>query len=136
MSKELTQDQRDKAAARKASFRALAKRVADMTPDARAELAGRMMPQSVAGTSLSVHNACLIAFQNPNATIVGGFRQWLNAGRAVRKGEHGLMIWVPCFRKPEGAEAAAGGEPTDKFFVMGTVFDVSQTDAVEVEAVA
>ena len=48
---------------------------------------------------LSQTNACLVAFQCPTATIVGGFKQWLKAGRCVRKGEHGLSIWVPATHK-------------------------------------
>src|SRR5262249_5129698 len=45
--------------------------------------------------ALSAFNSCLVLRQLPNASMVGGFRQWLDKGRAVRKGEHGLMIWLP-----------------------------------------
>jgi hypothetical protein len=30
-----------------------------------------------------------------DATIVGGFRQWLKQGRCVKKGEHRSDIWIP-----------------------------------------
>ncbi len=68
--------------------------------------------------------------------MVGGFRQWKDKGRSVRKGEHGLMIWVPT-GKGEKAEdgapvpaAEAGAEKEKRAgFIMGTVFDVTQTDS-------
>ena len=63
-----------------------------------------------------------------DATIVGGFRQWLREGRAVRKGEHGLGILIPRFEKGEGGD----GPGSLNGFLYGTVFDVSQTDATAV----
>jgi hypothetical protein len=70
--------------------------------------------------------------QDSGATIVGGFRQWLKQGRAVRKGEHGLMIWVPLLRKSGDSIAGESGEsePDDVRFMPGTVFDISQTAAI------
>jgi len=66
--------------------------------------------------------------------MVGGFGQWLRAGRSVRKGESGLGIWVPIAKgkagEEEAGEGADGGRPR---FLMGTVFDISQTDALPVE---
>jgi hypothetical protein len=63
--------------------------------------------------------------------LVGGFQQWKAHGRSVRKGAHGLMIWIPTKGKdepdkptPEDAEGAVRRSG----FVMGTVFDVSQTE--------
>jgi hypothetical protein len=31
----------------------------------------------------------------PEASCVRGFKDWLDAGRAVRKGEHGIRIFAP-----------------------------------------
>ncbi len=80
------------------------------------------------GRALSPFNSCLILYQNPTASMVGGFRQWINAGRAVRKGERGLMIWIPTAAKREGEL----DDSEDVRFLMGTVFDISQTDPLEV----
>jgi antirestriction protein ArdC len=77
----------------------------------------------------------MIAMQNPRASVVGGFRQWLKAGRAVRKGEAGACIWIPLHSANGQAETPAAegqdGEPMDGSktgFGLATVFDVTQTD--------
>lgn len=136
---ELTDEQRAKTEARKARFRELVKHIASLDDSARVELASRMPVVSVEGRGLSVHNQCLIAMQYPSATVVGGFAQWLKHGRAVRKGQSGMMIWVPITRKANAEAAAALGvnpdkQPDDTRFIMGTVFDVSQTDVLEATA--
>ena len=89
-------EQRAKAAERRERFRVLAKQVADMTDDERAALVMKVGAiVTCEGRALSVHNSCLILNQLPTASMVGGFRQWKDKGRSVKKGEHGLMIWVP-----------------------------------------
>ena len=125
--KHTTPEQRAQAEARRERFRAIVRKVAAMTDEQRAELAGQVMPTTVEGHTLSLHNACLLACQCPTVTLVGGFRQWLKAGRVVRKGEHGLMLWIPSARaKPEtDTDDTPDRRPG---FLMGTVFDVSQTE--------
>ena len=96
------------------------------------EMAARLAGvATIEGRQLSIHNACLLACQRPDATMVGGFNQWKSAGRMVRKGEHGLMIWAPV-RHAENAPAVEPqpGELTSERprFVMVTVFDVAQTE--------
>lgn len=96
MKRQLTPEQKAKSEARREKFRALAKQISSLSDDARQMLAAKLPAlATIEGRILSLHNACLIAVQKPDATIVGGFRQWLDAGRCVRKGECGLMIWVP-----------------------------------------
>jgi hypothetical protein len=131
-----TDEQKRKAAERRERFRALAARVADMSEDERTALvmrAGAVV--TCEGRALSPFNSCLLLTQLPTASMVGGFRQWLDKGRSVRKGEHGLMIWIPTGRNEKGEEDAPppAGEGIDDApkragFIMGTVFDVSQTD--------
>lgn len=124
-----TEAQRAAAEERRAAFRELAQRVGALSDEERAQVAARMGGVvTVDGRALSVLNTCLVAFQRDDATIVGGFRQWLAAGRAVRKGERGLAIWAPSGRKEESDDE---GEDTRPGFVMVTVFDVSQTDPRE-----
>jgi N-terminal domain of anti-restriction factor ArdC len=108
--------------ARRARLREVAGRVAKMTDEQRAALAARVSVMTIEGRALSMHNQCLIALQMPTSTIVGGFRQWIKAGRCVVKGQHGCVIWVPIGTKDKE------GEITERTgFVLGTVFDVSQT---------
>ena len=140
MRKQLTEEQKAKAAERKERFKALWKQVSAMPELERVQLSNRLGLVTCEGRGLSLTNQMLIALQRPGATVLGGFRQWLKQGRAVRKGEHGCMIWVPCGAKG-GADAAAApagdgdaGEGSDVRFIVGTVFDIGQTE--EVNAVA
>ena len=115
--------------ARRARFSTLATQIGAMTDDQRATLAASITPTTVEGRPLSVHNACLLAIQCPTVTLVGGFQQWLKAGRAVRKGEHGLMIWAPCRQAEDPNRQPGETSSADRQrFITVTVFDVSQTD--------
>lgn len=128
MKRNLTPEQQTAAQERRAAMRKLAKQISGMSPEDRNALAARMPVVTIEGRALSVFNSCMIAMQRPDATVVGGFRQWINASRAVKKGEHGLALWVPMkIDKPEGTE----GEPDELHFLLGTVFDVTQTQEVE-----
>src|SRR5882724_8209193 len=111
---------------RRARMYNLAREVSKLTPEQRNELSSKCMVTTIEGRSLSVTNQCLIAMQIPSATIVGGFRQWLRAGRVVMKGQHGACIWVPCGYKQQATDGETDiVERTG--FILGTVFDVSQT---------
>ena len=109
----------------------------------RVAMANKLGLVNCEGRALSMGNMLLVALQLPNASVVGGFKQWLRHGRAVRKGEHGAMIWVPVgTRSTEKAEPTEDGEEpantseSDTRFVTGTVFDISQTNEIEVQAAA
>jgi antirestriction protein ArdC len=54
-------------------------------------------------------NVLLILKQCPNAGRVAGYRTWQSLGRQVKKGEKGIMILAPMFRKTEGKK-----DETDK----------------------
>ena len=74
--RDLTDEQRAKAEQRRAQFTTLARQIADMDDGQRAVMAERMAGAvTVEGRRLSVHNACLLACQCPDATMVGGFNQ-------------------------------------------------------------
>lgn len=83
----------------------------------------------------SFANTLLIFLQKPDAKRVAGVKTWNKLGRHVKKGEHGIAIFVPRFRKKtEDVEAEADTAPADKpqerrltGFLMRYVFDVSQT---------
>ena len=130
-----TPEQRAQAEERRNRFRGLARQIAGMSPEARTELAARVNPTTIEGRPLSLHNACLLACQFAAVTLVGGFRQWRRAGRHVRKGEHGLSLWVPRAAPKDQPEADGEAEPGEVRFLIGTVFDVSQTDPDGADAV-
>lgn len=133
-----TAEDKAKAKARRDKLRAMVREIAALSAEERAALAARMVGvATVDGRVLSVKNQCLLALQCPGATIVGGFQQWRAHGRTVKRGEHGAMIWVPTFRKRSdsadpGDGSAAVGE--DVGFIIGTVFDVGQTEPMEESA--
>lgn len=121
---------------RRAKMRALANQVGKMSEAQRQELAARLPGvTTIEGRMLSLHNQCLLAMQMPGATLVGGFRQWIKNGRAVRKGEHGACIWVPIGHKTTDENGMT--ETDEKVgFILGTVFDISQTAEIEMEVAA
>lgn len=117
---------------RKARFKELSKKLAALTKEQREALskaAGRIV--TIEGRALSPRNTILCYWQREGVTMVGGFRQWIKAGRCVKKGEHGMSILVPC-----GAGRKDGDEEATevRFFVGGTVFDISQTAPLPSEA--
>ena len=90
----------------------------------------------------SPNNSLLIYLQRPDATRVAGYKRWRDLGRQVRRGEEGLRIFAPRFRKVRrdeggeaGADADASPDPEDgekarvlSGFKVGKVFALEQTD--------
>ena len=116
-------------------MKAIAAQVAKMTEAERAAIAERMPVVTIAGHVISARNTVLLAMQQESpVTIIGGFRQWMEAGRVVRKGEKAAYILRPVVRKgeaaPDGA-SDAGADSVDRFFIQVPMFDVSQTDTIE-----
>lgn len=146
----LTPEQTAARDARRSKFRDLARKIKAMSDAERAALTARMPAiVTIEGRALSPINSILIGFQLPQASIVGGFRQWIKNGRAVMKGQHGAAIWVPTGAKGDdredgtagpGAgdvrEESAGDDGGSCRFIMGTVFDVTQTNEIGAEPVA
>ena len=133
MKRALTSEQEKARDERRARMQKIAADIRALSDEQRAELASNMMCATIEGHGLSIHNTCMLAMQNPTATIVGGFNQWKSNGRIVRKGERALTIWAP--RSPSKAEteqAEAGEESADRpNFIMVSVFDVSQTETIQ-----
>ncbi len=129
-----TAEQKEKAQERREAFKALAKTVADMPEDARLALSMRIGIVTIEGRPLSPFNSCLLVQQMQTVTVVGGFKQWLAAGRCVMKGQHGMGIWIPTAgKKAKETDQSTGeeGEARKSSFIMGTVFDISQTAPLE-----
>ena len=111
--------------------KAFANKVKAMSADERQAIADRFGVVTIEGRALSCFNCCMVWMQNPAATVVGGFKQWKKNGRAVRKGQHGMAIWVPI-----GSKNADGDIMEVDRCILGTVFDISQTDKLERERAA
>jgi len=82
----------------------------------------------------SLNNLLLILAQNPEATMVAGFRQWQAKGRQVRKGEHAIKIFGYNFKAIRNTDLESDADPeehTVHYFPVLSVFDISQTDPVE-----
>ena len=95
----------------------------------------------------SVNNTMLIYMQNPNASLVAGYKKWeKNFGRHVKRGEKGIQIIAPTpFKKKveeekldpdtkapmlneDGTVMMEEKEITVPMYRVVSVFDVSQTD--------
>jgi len=73
----------------------------------------------------SFTNMLLITRQKPEATRVAGYVAWKRLGRVVKKGEKGIIILAPNFKKTTND---AGEEENKKYFRYAYVWDVSQTE--------
>src|SRR5213592_1196462 len=130
-----TPEQQAKAKERRERFRAIVKQVAEMSDEQKAHITAKIgAVLTCDGHALSLHNTLLLLIQCPTVSMVGGFRQWIKAGRAVKKGEHGHMLWFPKGNgKPIDQPAEPTASATDKphiHFLIGTVFDISQTQEI------
>lgn len=125
----LTEEQKQATKERKEKFRLICKQLTAMTDEKRAELSAKCLFTNIKGHVLSLHNQYLIMLQGgTSSTILGGFQQWKKSGRIVKKGEHGYSIWFPSGNRKVMDE---NNEETEKpGFLVGTVFDVSQTKEI------
>jgi hypothetical protein len=126
-----TPEQKAAAAARREAFKGFMAQVKAITPEKRVLMASAYGIRNPEGRELSPYNQCLLIHQLPTVSIVGGFAQWAKLDRSVRKGEKALSIWVRTGSSK--AEAADDAEPADtesarSNFIIGTVFDISQTE--------
>jgi len=88
----------------------------------------------------SFNNVALIMAQRPEATQVAGYKAWQALGRQVRKGEKGLIVFVPHRRRlresldeeqPEPQPAGVQDPQVTHLitgFGLGRVFDIAQTE--------
>lgn len=78
----------------------------------------------------SWHNVMLIASQKPDATHVAGFHAWHKLDRFVKKGEKGILILAPIFRKKNEYDSETKPEEpsTALGFRAAYVFDMRQTE--------
>ena len=122
--KPLTPEQQAAYEARRARIKELLTVIAAMSETDRQALAAKITVTTCEGRRLSAFNHCMVVNQMEDATIIGGLHQWREQGRKVRKGEHGLYIWVPAGERDAQGQTVFVDE---KRFVLVAVFDVSQT---------
>jgi len=102
-----------------------AARLATLTKEQRATMAQTCPIVTIEQHPLSLRNNLLCMWQIATPTVVGGFRQWLVAGRCVRKGEKAAYIMHPC-----AGRKADDGTDGKMYFRETAVFDISQTEAI------
>lgn len=127
-----TPEQQEAAKAKREAFKALSRKIAAMPEAERAALASKILATNPEGHQFSATNQMLIAYQREATTICAGFQQWRKMGRMVRKGEHGISIWIPCTKKqdPNKQPGEMSTDDLDIHFTMAYIFDVSQTDEI------
>lgn len=116
---------------RKEKIKRLRDKLSSLTEQDRQVLAARGLIATVEGHILSLHNTILLYLQSngTSPTIVGGYQQWKRAGKQVKRGEHGYMIWFPVGAKDKDTGDIISAET----FYTATVFDISQTESIEKE---
>lgn len=80
-------------------------------------------------TKYSINNTILIYLQNPNATLVAGYKAWeTKFKRHVKQGEQGIVILAPMKYKKDPDD-----DESDSYILYRpvTVFDISQTEGEE-----
>jgi len=107
---------------RKERIRKLFEAYKKLTDEQKAALVNKVGIITVEGRSLSVFNQIFLSMQNPNVSVVGGFKQWKAAGRFVEQGQKGMMIFIPI-----GSKNEEGLVQEPEYFKAVTVFDVKQT---------
>jgi len=115
-------------AERKERIKQLRDRFANLSDQEKQALAARGLIATVEGRTLSLHNTLLVYLQCNGRipAVVGGYKQWKIAGKQVKKGEHGFMIWFPVGEKDEETGDILSAE---RYFTA-TVFDISQVEAI------
>ncbi|MDP3147729.1 MAG: ArdC-like ssDNA-binding domain-containing protein [Ignavibacteria bacterium] len=114
---------------KKSRIQTIRKTLSEMTEEQRTQLIEKFgIVTTIEGHPLTAHNTCFLYAQTEKpVTIIGGFQQWLKAGRIVKKGEKSLLIFVPSQKSNEGNEAAGDD---DVFFFTANVFDITQTEVI------
>lgn len=81
----------------------------------------------------SINNIVLIMMQNPEASLVAGYKAWQTKfHRQVRKGEKAITILAPCTHKKVIEQDGEQKEVVWTSFRAVKVFDISQTDGEDV----
>lgn len=130
--KPMSENKVKEVAEKKDRLRKLSKMVSEMSETERLErFKGNVL--SCEGKDFSAFNTCFMIAQNPKCTLVGGFKQWQERGRQVRKGETAMAIWIPAPFGSKEAETVPAGDANEnkagkRFILRNCMFDISQTE--------
>jgi hypothetical protein len=118
------------------SMRELAKQCKAIPKEEREKIATKTGTVTVEGRPLSVFNTCFLWMQAGKALLqVGGFKQWLKAGRLVNKGEHASgYIYIPTQKDQRDGDLTI--ETGIKRFILVPVFDIEKTHETSAEELA
>ncbi|KKM99532.1 hypothetical protein LCGC14_1146960 [marine sediment metagenome] len=113
---------------KKARISELRRKLAGLTEAERKAFTDRGIIATVEGRTLSVNNTMMVYLQcNGNTpSVVGGYKQWIKAGRRVMKGQHGYSILFPVGQKDKETGEITGAT----HFYSGTIFDIGQTESI------
>ena len=122
---------------KKAKLKTAMEAIANMSKDERDGLLKRLGAViTCEGHPCSITNTILLWHQSETVSVIGGYRQWLAQGRQVRQGEKCLYIFVPREKRDrgDGSESSRnnGVISTELRFATAAVFDISQTEPVEI----
>jgi hypothetical protein len=108
-------------------------RVAQMTDEAaQSDFVKSFLYFSSKFHAYSFSNQMLIWVQNPKATYVRGFKQWMELGREVNNWDNGIVIVAPFFKKiKEEGDAEGKEERTMTYFQAVKVYDYADTKPIE-----
>jgi hypothetical protein len=108
---------------RQSKIKELRTKLSSLNESQRNEIIKHGIVTNIDGHILSLHNTLLVHLQSSDfiPSVVAGFNQWIKQGKAVKRGQHGIMIFFPVGNKNDDNEVIS---PTN--FYTATVFDISQ----------
>jgi len=112
-------------------------RVAEMTDEAaQSEFVKNFLGFSAKFHNYSFRNQMLIWVQNPKASYIRGFKQWMEMGREVTNWDNGIAIVRPQVSKRYGPQEISSAPELERgsmeearrmIFLPTTVFDIADT---------
>jgi hypothetical protein len=141
--RKMSDEEQAQADQKKAKLKVFIDQVSKMNDEELNRLKEKINIITCDGHSLSLRNNALLDLQaegtGKTVSVVGGFQQWFDKGRAVRKGERAFTILAPSKGKAKDKSgnvkvAEDGNEIEKTYFKCVSVFDLSQTDVIMEES--
>jgi len=96
----------------------------------KGEILDKIQALSIEGRPYSPTNQCLLAMQEGQKGTYGGFNQWRQAGKKIKKGAKGFLIFFPSKSGHSSNEPSEEGEEdtTAMRFFCTYIFHESQVE--------
>lgn len=130
-----------KAQEKRDRIRNFSKEISQYTNEELQEIAEELCITTIEGHVLSLKNQVLLDTQTRDLSwtpsVVGGYKQWLEAGRQVKKGSSSLAIIAGAMGNKKDKEGnniinKDSGENEKKLqFRIVNVFDITQTEEIQ-----